>query len=268
MRTPADAAFERDERSISSRLEQEREHHDHFYETDAPRIAESPLYNALDARMVDLLIRRASIPGARVLSLGSGDGRLEVRAAPRVAEIVGYELSPVAVQRARGRAARTGHDNARFEVGDIGSLTLPAESFDVVWAIAVLHHLNDEEIVTLLASAMRILRRGGLFASIDPSSRRLVAVVRNLVAGTYERHHSPEERELDMRTLREQFAEAGFEKVETHPSDFFASPLAWVVPTIPRLLVPGLIAFDTMLMRIPVVRERASSFMVVGRRPK
>jgi SAM-dependent methyltransferase len=253
--------------SNPSRLVQEREHHDHFYEAESLRISESPLYNALDARMVDLLIRRGSMPGARVLSVGSGDGRLEVRAAPQVAEIVGYELSPIAVDRARIRATAAGTDNAHFEVGEIGNLALPAQSFDVVWAIAVLHHLSDEEIVSLVGWARRILTPGGLFVSIDPSTRRLVGLFRRLVARTYDQHHSPEERELDIRTVRQQFREAGFERIETYPSDYFASPLAWIVPTIPRAFVHGLMALDTLLMRIPVLRDYASSFMVVGRRP-
>jgi hypothetical protein len=58
------------------------------------------------------------------------------------------------------------------------------------------------------------------------------------------------------------------ERLESYPTDYFASPLAWIVPTIPQVLVPGVIAVDTMLMKIPVLREYASSFMVVGRKPE
>ncbi len=117
----------------TSRVVQEREYHDHFYEADSIRIAESHMYRALDERMIDLLIRRGSTPGARVLSVGSGDGRLEVRAASQLAELVGYELSPVAVERARARAAEAGSANAHFEVGEIGKLRLPAQ-FAGLWA--------------------------------------------------------------------------------------------------------------------------------------
>jgi SAM-dependent methyltransferase len=252
----------------TSRVVQERQYHDHFYEADSIRIAESHMYRALDERMIDLLIRRGSKPGARVLSVGSGDGRLEVRAASQLAELVGYELSPVAVERARARAAEAGSANAHFEVGEIGKLRLPAQSFDAVWAIAVLHHLDDEQIVDVLSWAHQILKPGGLLVSIDPSTRRLVGLFRRFVARTYEQHHSPEERELDISRVRQQFRDAGFERLESYPTDYFASPLAWIVPTIPQALVPGVILVDTMLMKIPVLREYASSFMVVGRKPE
>jgi SAM-dependent methyltransferase len=136
-----------------------------------------------------------------------------------------------------------------------------------VWAIAVLHHLDDAQRLALLHQVARLLKPGGRFAAVDPSDRRLVGMFRRFVRRTYERHHSPDERELDMKALGDQVRSAGLARVEMHPSDFFVSPLAWVVPSLPAPAAAPAMALDTLFLRVPGLRQLSSSFLVVAHKP-
>ena len=62
-----------------------------------------------------LMVRR---PGARVLDLGTGSGALALLAAASASSVVGIDLNPFAIERARFNARFNGVTNARWEVGD------------------------------------------------------------------------------------------------------------------------------------------------------
>jgi SAM-dependent methyltransferase len=250
-----------------SHLEEERAHHDRFFEAESGAVFDTPLYKAIDARMCALLAEVGCRAGDRVLSLGSGDGRLENKMAPRVREIVGIELSPVAVAQATNAAASLGVTNATYRTGNIEALELPSASFDAVWAIAVLHHLEPGELERLLRDVFRLLKPGGRFLAIDPSSRRVLGLFRRLVWQSWRRYHSPGEKELNTDRLQDSLRKAGFSCVRKIPSDYFVSPLAWVIHGVPAALVRPAMTLDSALMRLPVIREGASSFCVVSQRP-
>ncbi len=246
----------------------ERDHHDDFYLHEAARIFDAPLFQEVRRRMAAFLARygRGSAHD-RVLSLGCGDGRVESLMAPSVAEIVGIELSPVAVEQAQARAARGGATNVHFEVGDIQALAVRPASFDAVWALGVLHHLRDAEMEDLLRRSRAALRPGGVFVSNDPSAHRLVGLFKGLFARAYRTYHSPEERELEAGRLHHLFCRAGFVDVSVHYNDFFLGPLSWLFPQCPAPLVAPLAALESLLLRIPVLCRTASSFCIVAHTP-
>ena len=80
------------------------------------------------------------------LSLGSGDGRLEIAAVELgVCErIVGVDISPERVRRARERVPEHLRSRVTFVVENLETYR-PRETFDVIFAKAVLHHIEDLE---------------------------------------------------------------------------------------------------------------------------
>jgi SAM-dependent methyltransferase len=232
----------------------EREYHDQHYAAEAAIFA-SPLFRRVHARAVRQFLRATGAGrNHRVLSLGCGEGSIERVLAPQVGEVVGIDISPVAIAQARNRAA--GMSNLRFHLADA---ELP-RGFDVVAAFAFLHHLDDAAIRDTLRRVRGALKPGGLFYSSDPSTRRLVGVFRGLVRGTYERYHSPDERELDPQRLADLVTAAGFQKVRTSYTDYFLGPLAWLAPGTPPLLGAALHGLDNLALCLPLVRRGASSF--------
>ena len=97
------------------------------------------------------------------LSLGCGDGALErdVLAKDLCRSMVGLDLSTTAIERATGHAVAAGFgDRVRYQLADLNSLELPAETYDIAFFHQSLHHVADLE--GCLDQVRRSLRPGGL----------------------------------------------------------------------------------------------------------
>jgi ubiquinone/menaquinone biosynthesis C-methylase UbiE len=100
--------------------------------------------------------------GMRVLDVGCGPGSITLGFADAVApgEVVGVDFQPSQVAQAQTLTAARGVMNVRFEVADAYRLPFPDESFDAVFAHAVLWHLREP--VKALQEMRRVLRPGGV----------------------------------------------------------------------------------------------------------
>lgn len=236
----------------------EREYHDAHYAGEAAAIFGGPLFARVHDRVArDFLVRTGAGKSHRLLSLGCGNGLLERRLAPYLGEIVGVDISPVAI----AQAAATRLPNLSFSVSaatadDLGRFG----RFDIVAGFAFLHHLDDAALAMTLRAARAVLLPGGVWYSADPSRRRLVRLFAPLVRSAYDRHHSPDERELDPPSLIRLASEAGFARPRIVYTDFFLGPLAWLAPGTPSYLAAGLEALDNAALALPFVRTFASSF--------
>lgn len=103
---------------------------------------------------------------ARLLSLGSGPGGLELEFARAVpsAEIVCLDVNPTLLNLGRDRAAEEGL-SVSFELADLNTVVLPNASYDLVFAHASLHHVIELEHVA--EQIRRTLRPGGEFITVD-----------------------------------------------------------------------------------------------------
>lgn len=245
----------------------EEEYHDNFYANEAEQIFGSAIFIEVHRRVCRFLSKQIfSLPKENILGLGSGDGSIEIQMAPLVGQILGVEISETAVNEAKARAKSAHLNNIEFQVGDVEKLNFQPNSFDVIWAPAVLHHIDDTTITELLQRSISWLKPGGIFISIDPSNRRFVGLFRNIFAEKYQRYHSPDERELDIKKLSDTFLRAGFSSVTIHYTDYFLGPLAWLFPKVPKFLVPVLSSLDSLLLLVPFVKLFASSFAVVAKK--
>lgn len=245
----------------------EKEYHDKFYEQESEGIFSSPIFLEVNKKYSNFLIKNSILSHeVHVLSIGSGDGKLEIEMSSLVKTITGVELSESAVQKAIKKAKEAKLKNLHFQAGDITEIDFDDDSFDVIWAPALLHHLDDIAIDKLLDNSRKWLKPGGIFISIDPSSRRLVGLFKNLFAKKYDKYHSPDERELDIKSLTQSLRKAGFKQIIVKYPDYFIGPLAWLFPNIPNFLVSPISFLDTLLSSIPVVNLFASSFSIIARK--
>ncbi len=110
-------------------------------------------------------------PGLRLLDCGCGPGSISLDLAEVVSpgEVVGVDVDPAQISRARALAEERGVANVRFELGDAYELAFPEASFDFVFANQVLLWLSDP--LRALKEFRRVLRPGGIVAlrTIDPS---------------------------------------------------------------------------------------------------
>src|SRR5205809_4410078 len=79
----------------------------------------------------------------RALDVGTGAGTLALALAPLVREVVGVDVVPELLERARASAPA----NATFVEGDATSLPFETASFDLVCCRRTLHHIARPELV-------------------------------------------------------------------------------------------------------------------------
>jgi SAM-dependent methyltransferase len=105
----------------------------------------------------------------QVLDVGCGTGEQTLLAASSGAEALGVDVSPLALEQARAKAAARGipaaaggqGGSARFEVADALSLGDLGLSFDTVIDSGLFHVFDDDSRARYVASLASVLRPGG-----------------------------------------------------------------------------------------------------------
>lgn len=109
-------------------------------------------------------------PGMRLLDCGCGPGSITVDLGEVVApgEVVGIDIEEKQFEVGRAYACERGVTNVRFETGNIYELPFESNSFDAVFAHAVLYHLKTPR--KALTELLRILKPGGVIGIRDLDS--------------------------------------------------------------------------------------------------
>lgn len=96
----------------------------------------------------------------KVLDIGCGNGKSTAHLVGET--VIGLDLSESQMVRAKSRFKK-----AHFIVGDAEKLPFRTNSFDLVVAINLLHHINNPDKV--LKECHRVLKRGGKLLTVDPN---------------------------------------------------------------------------------------------------
>jgi SAM-dependent methyltransferase len=117
-----------------------------------------------DAEAILRLIAFADLPpGSRVLDAGCGPGLVAEAFLEAGHSVVGIDLSPVMIDRARLRCARFG-ERAQFLVGSLFDLESDGP-FDATLSRLVLHHVENP--LAFVARQVALLRPGGVLVACD-----------------------------------------------------------------------------------------------------
>lgn len=166
------------------------------------------------------------VPGETVIDLGAGAGFDCFLAAERVGpsgRVVGVDMTPEMVERARANQAKSGADNVEFRLGEIEALPVADGEADVVISNCVLNLSADRPRV--LAEAARALKPGGRLMISDLVSEMdapaFVAASKESLVGCLPVLVSEYEREL----AEAGFAEISVERGRPYPAEhIFGDP--------------------------------------------
>jgi arsenite methyltransferase len=156
-------------------------------------------------------------PGEVVVDLGSGAGFDCFLAARRVGtagRVIGVDMTPKMITKARENARKAGFENVEFRLGEIEHLPVADASVDVIISNCVINLSPDKPAV--FRDAFRVLRSGGRLAVSDvvATAKLPDSWVENMrllsacISGA-----------ADVDTLTRIMQEAGFVDVDIRPKD-------------------------------------------------
>lgn len=153
--------------------------------------------------------------GERCVEMGCGTGAFSRNLVQRGLQLVGIDICPLAVERARENIPE-----GRFFVQDIRESGLSGRSIDIAVFSGVLHHFPlREDRAAALREAFRLLKPGGRLFSYDPNSfspamwlyRSKSSPFSQLFSGTSQ---TEEEILIHPETMRDELSSAGFAPTE------------------------------------------------------
>lgn len=100
--------------------------------------------------------------GETVLDLGSGAGFdcfLAANKVGRTGKVIGVDMTPEMIEKARQNALKGNYANVEFRLGDIENLPVAANSIDVIISNCVINLAPDKQRV--FSEAFRVLKQGG-----------------------------------------------------------------------------------------------------------
>ncbi len=171
-------------------LKRERVFHDHWAEDinlDEVMVEES--FEACTAPENRFIINRlGDIRGKRLLDVGCGAGEAAVYFAKKGAEVTATDISERMLDVAQ-KLAKRHNVNINTKISSSDHINFPDETFDIVYAANLLHHVDIEP---TLREVSRILKRGGIFASWDPIAHNpIINVYRRMATEVRTRDEHP-----------------------------------------------------------------------------
>jgi 2-polyprenyl-3-methyl-5-hydroxy-6-metoxy-1,4-benzoquinol methylase len=190
------------------------------------------------------------VQGKAVLDYGCGAGENSLILAARGARVTGIDISPDLVEIAR-RRLEINHFSAEFRAISGYDTGLPDASMDVVFCIAILHHLDLEQ---ARHEVRRVLKPGGILIIQEPvRDSRTYAFLRSLIP--YSAHDNSEYE----RPLRAEEIDGFAQGLQCEAKRRFNLPFVPVVRmTLPRLHIPAIRVDRWVLNTVPALGHLAT----------
>lgn len=167
-------------------------------------------------------------PGETVLDLGSGGGFdcfLAVKEVGESGQVIGIDMTPEMVSKARKNADNAGYSNVEFRLGEIENLPVADSVVDVIISNCVIN-LSPEK-VKVFQESFRVLKPGGRLAISDiVATAKLPEKLKNdmaLFTGCMSGASS-------VADIENMLKDTGFDEIEIKPKDESRDFIRYWVP--------------------------------------
>lgn len=169
----------------------------------------------------------------------------------------GYRVVAFDISFDLARKIRQKQSAARVLIADAEALPFADGTFDAVFGVSVLHHLDLD---ASLKQISRVLKKGGVLAFSEPNManpqiflQKNIAWVKKCMGDT------PTETAFFRWGLKRRLLEAGFSEISVRPFEFLH-------PRTPSFLINGLKQAEPFLESCPLISEIAGSLLISARK--
>jgi SAM-dependent methyltransferase len=153
-----------------------------------------------------ILSRMGPLQGKKLLDIGAGLGESSVYFALKDARVTTLDVSPGMVETALALGRKYGVELEGIVAG-AENLSVPAESYDLIYIANTIHHVQDR--ARLFEEMRRALKPGGRFFSYDPLAYNpVINIYRRMATGVRTLDESPLTT-ADLKLARKYFCHVG-----------------------------------------------------------
>jgi len=156
-------------------------------------------------------------PGETVVDLGSGGGFDCFLAAKQVGEngkVIGVDMTPAMISKARGNIEKTDYKNVEFRLGEIEHLPIADNSVDIIISNCVINLSPNKQQV--FDDAFRILKCGGRLAISDVVASTTLP---DKIRSDLEFYSGCMAGASEIEDLNKMLLDSGFVKIQIEPND-------------------------------------------------
>ena len=235
---------------------------DKWLDSGSVRIPQPRTYYYFEDRKIAHALAMADLPkNAKILETGCNLGQMTFVLNQKGYSIVGTDLSPNAIEKARLRVEHFGLSNISFEVQDAENIKGHADGeFDAVFSFSAFRYFPNPE--KALRECFRLLKNKGC-AVIDFPNKYCpwFSMLKPLIftlhkSAVFEKKHI-HDHVFTVSKVRDMMAGAGFVDIKIRQFLF-------TLKGIPESLLPLMKPADFILEHIPLVRKTAAIIMVKG----